>query len=409
MKFETCTLDNGLRVICTSGTSNIVYCGIAVDAGTRDELPEERGIAHFTEHMSFKGTTHRSSWNVINRMESVGGDLNAYTGKEETVYYCAVPLKHYARAIDLLLDITLCSTYPQREMDKEVEVVVDEIESYNDSPSELIYDDYDSLIFPDHPLGRSILGDAERLRKLTSDDMRRYAERLYRPERMVLYLYGNVPMKSLISTVNRKMPSVSPVPNVQTSLRLPPQSGQQRGMHKTRKDTHQAHVLLGKRSYGAAHPDYLHLYLLSNILGGAGMNSRLNVALRERNGLVYTVESNNVSYTDTGVWNVYFGCDSHDVERCLRLVQCELQRLTDAPLTERALNAAKRQLKGQMAISYDNHESLAIGMGKRLLHYGTTLSDLQLYDRIDAINSRDLWRVACEMFSTEELTTLVYE
>ncbi len=409
MTFETCTLDNGLRVICTPSTSNIVYCGIVVDAGTRDELPDERGIAHFTEHMSFKGTTHRSSWNVINRMESVGGDLNAFTGKEETVYYCAVPLGHYVRAIDLLLDITLCGTYPQKEMDKEVEVVVDEIESYNDSPSELIYDDYDSLIFPDHPLGRSILGDAVRLRQLTSDDMKTFTSRLYRPERMVLYLYGGVPMKALLSVVKRHMPMLSPVANVEATLRQPPQSEQQRGLHKIRKDTHQAHVLLGKRSYGAAHPNYLHLYLLSNILGGAGMNSRLNVTLRERNGLVYTVESSNVSYTDTGVWNVYFGCDSHDVDRCLRLVNRELLRLTDVPLTERALNAAKRQLKGQIAISYDNRESVAIGMGKRLLHYGTTLSDQQLYDRIDAINAHDLWRVACEIFATDGLTTLIYE
>ncbi len=408
MTFDTFTLDNGLRVICAPNNSGIVYCGVVVDAGTRDELPEESGIAHFTEHLSFKGTKHRSSWSILNRMEAVGGDLNAFTGKEETVYYCAVPLRHYARAIDLLLDITLCGIYPQREMDKEVEVVADEIESYNDSPSELIYDDYDNLIFPRHPLGRSILGDAVRLRQFRTDDMRRFADRLYRPERMVLFLYGNVPMRSLLATVRRFMPAISPAASMPTP-RLLPQTEQEVGIHHIHKDTHQAHVLLGTRCYGAAHPHYLHLHLLSNILGGTGMNSRLNVALRERRGLVYTVESSHVCYTDTGVWNVYFGCAPHDVNRCIRLVLRELHRLTDAPIPERTLSAAKRQLKGQTLISYDNHESVAIGMGKRFLHYGTTLSERQICERIDALTAPDLLQVAQDIFDTSKLTTLIYD
>ncbi len=409
MTFETCTLDNGLRIICAPNASSIVYCGVAVDAGTRDELPEESGLAHFTEHLSFKGTAHRSSWSILNRMEAVGGDLNAFTGKEETVYHCAVPLRHYARAIDLLLDITLCGTYPQREMDKEVEVVADEIDSYNDSPSELIYDDYDNLIFPRHPLGRSILGDAMRLRQFRTEDVRRFADRLYRPERMVLFLYGNVPMKRLLATVRRFLPTPSAPADVPPALRLLPQAEQERGTHRIHKDTHQTHVLIGNRCYGAAHPHYLHLHLLSNILGGVGMNSRLNVALRERRGLVYTVESSHVCYTDTGVWNVYFGCDQKDVDRCIRIVQRELHRLTDAPLPGRTLAAAKRQLKGQTLISYDNHESVAIGMGKRFLHYGTTLGERQLCERIDALTAHDLLRVAQDIFDTDKLTTLIYE
>ncbi len=409
MKFETCTLDNGMRLICSPCASGIVYCGIVVDAGTRDELPAESGLAHFTEHMSFKGTRHRSSWSIINRMETVGGDLNAFTGKEETVYYCAVPLSHYARAIGLLLDITLCSTFPQKEIDKEVEVVADEIESYNDSPSELIYDDYDNLIFPSHPLGRNILGNAACLRQLRQADMQSFASRLYRPERMVLFLYGNVPMKSLLSTVNRLMPSPLPIFSGEQPPRLAPESGQARGIHHIHKDTHQSHVLLGTRSCGAADPDYMPLFLLNNILGGPGMNSRLNIALRERRGLVYTVESSNVSYTDTGVWNVYFGCDPHDVNRCLRIVHRELCRLADKPLTERALASAKRQLKGQMGISNDNYESASIGMGKRLLHYGTTLTEEQLFQRIDSLTPADLWRVAQKMFSPDNLTTLIYD
>jgi len=408
MNFEVETLENGLRVICAPSASEVVYCGIAVDAGTRDELPEESGLAHFTEHMSFKGTSRRSSWNVLNRMEAVGGDLNAYTGKEETLYYCAVPLQHYARAIDLLLDITLNSTYPQREMDKEVEVVIDEIESYNDSPAELIFDDFENLLFAPHPLGRNILGDAARLRTLQSADIHRFAHRLYRPDRMVLYLYGKVSMKNLLRVVRKSMTTLpSVVPSSPSRVKI--DSLLQTQQLHVQKDTHQAHVMLGTRAYGATDSRYLSLYLLNNIIGGPGMNSRLNLTLRERRGLVYTVESNISCYTDAGVWSTYFGCDAHDVERCLRLVRTELQRLTDAPLSERVLEAAKRQMKGQINISYDNYENVAIAMGKRLLHYGSTLTQEQLCDRIDALTAQQLWDTAQEIFVPDGLVTLIYE
>ena len=408
MSFEIETLENGMRVICSPSNSDVVYCGVVVDAGTRDELPEESGMAHFTEHMSFKGTTHRRSWSIINRMESVGGDLNAYTGKEETVYYCAVPLRHYVRAVDLLVDIVFNSTYPQREMDKEVEVVIDEIESYNDNPSELIFDEFEGLVFRNHPLGRNILGDAERLRSFQSSDMRRYADRLYRPERMVLYLYGNVSMKDLLRVVRRSVTDKASESR-QPVLRIPPVTGYDATLYKQKRDTHQAHVMLGTRAFAATDVRYLHLYLLNNILGGPGMNSRLNLSLRERRGLVYMVESNVSCYTDTGIWSTYFGCDAHDVERCLRLIRKELQHLTDAPLSERVLSAAKRQLKGQIGISYDNHENVAIGMGKRLLHYGKTLSRQQLCDQLDALSAQDLWQTAQDVFAPERLITLVYE
>ena len=188
----THTLPCGMRVICAPSATDVVYCGIAVDAGTRDELPDENGLAHFCEHLTFKGTHRRRSWHILNRMESVGGDLNAYTGKEETIYYTAFLKEHFARAVDLLADIVLGSTYPQTEMNKEVEVVIDEIESYNDSPSELIFDDFENLIFCGHPLGRNILGEAGRLRGFRSEDIQRFARRLYRPDRMVFFVYGRI-------------------------------------------------------------------------------------------------------------------------------------------------------------------------------------------------------------------------
>ncbi len=410
---EIYTLSNGMRIVCAPSPTNTVYLGIAVDAGTRDEKPWESGMAHYVEHMSFKGTRRRSSWNIINCMEAVGGDLNAFTGKEETVYHCTVPVEHYARAIKLLLDITLQSIYPQREMDKEVEVIVDEIESYNDSPSELIFDEFESLLFPHHPLGRNILGDSELLREHTSDGMANFVHRLYHPERMVLFLYGQVPLKKVVRVAEQWIKTATPMQlqPVEADARMKPDTGRlpSPAVYRRRKDTHQTHVLVGTRCCGLSDADYLPLFFLNNILGGPGMNARLNVALRERNALVYTAESALQAYTDAGVWSAYFGCDAHDLRRCLRLVNRELRRLTDAPLTQRQLDAARRQLKGQLSISCDNFESVAIGMGKRMLHYGTVLDNQRLFRRLDELTPQQLLDVAQRYLAPEGLTTLIYE
>lgn len=409
MKYNTATLSCGLRIVSAPSPTNNVYCGLAIDSGTRDELPEESGIAHFTEHLSFKGTEKRRAWHIINRMESVGGDLNAYTGKEETVYYCAFPREHFKRAIDLLLDIVLHSTYPQHEMDKEVEVVIDEIESYNDSPSDLIYDDFENLLFANHPLGRNILGNADVLRNMQTQDIKKYVDRQYRLDRMVLFVYGNVSMDEIMQCIEKADTHTNEKHQALERVTPPLEL-----LHSTspiicKKGTHQAHVMMGCRCFGGNDSRHLHLYLLNNILGGPGMSSRLNLALRERNGLVYTVESNMVCYTDSGVWSVYFGCDPSDVERCRKLVGQEIRKLVDTPLSERALEAAKRQIKGQIQLSYDNFENVAIGMGKRYLHYGTTQTQETLCERIDSLTPEMLWQTACELFQPENFVTLVYQ
>ena len=410
--YTTYTLPQGLRIVCAPGQTDVVYLGIAIDAGTRHELPSESGMAHFTEHMSFKGTSRRSARQVLSAMESVGGELNAFTGKEETVYYCTCLGQHVPRAIDLLLDIAFCSTYPQEEMNREVEVVIDEIESYQDQPSELIYDEFESLLFPGHPLGRNILGDAETLRTFRSADMQRYAQRLYHPERMVLFVLGNVKPEKVLRAVEK---APSPLPlwgSATTPLILPkehsPKGGAGRGLVSRKMDTHQAHVIIGAQAFGAADPRHIHMFFLSNMLGGPAMSSRLNLALRERNGLVYTVESNHTTYTDTGVWSVYYGCDAKDRARCRRLVLRELDKLMQSPMSQRTLDAARRQLKGQIGISYDNFENVAIGMAKRYLHYGETLTKEQLFDRLDAITPEDLLATAQTVFSPEKLFTLEY-
>jgi len=409
--FSTFTLPQGLRIVCAPGQTDVVYLGIAVDAGTRDELASESGMAHFTEHMSFKGTRRRSARQVISAMESVGGELNAFTGKEETLYYCTCLGQHVSRAIGLLLDIALQSTYPQEEMNREVEVVIDEIESYQDQPSELIYDEFESLLFPGHPLGRNILGDAEALRSFRTADMQRFASRLYHPRRMVLYVLGNVDPEKVAREAEKNM--TRPYGQKDTSLspegRVLIATGTRGSSHITRKmDTHQAHVVVGAQAFGGSDPRHLHMYFLSNMLGGPAMSSRLNLALRERNGLVYTVESNCSTYTDTGAWLVYYGCDAADRARCRRLVAHELARLTDRPLSQRALDAARRQLKGQIGISYDNFENVAIGMAKRYLHYGETLSRQELFERLDAITPEDLLTTAQTVFSPDRLFTLEY-
>ena len=418
------TLNNGLRVVYAPSPTNTVYLGLALDAGTRDEKDGESGMAHFAEHLSFKGTDRRTSRQIITYMESVGGDLNAFTGKEETVYYCTCQKEHFSRAMDLLFDVVFHSKYPQEEMDKEVEVVIDEIESYNDSPSELIYDDFEAMLFQGHPLGRSILGNAERLRAYKTEDVQSYTSRLYVPSNAVLFVYGNVSEKEIMKQIRKNDP---PQPSLQggrasinrlsghigsTSYSPPYREGlgvgPVSGSHIIHKDTHQAHIMMGARAFGGTHPKHLALFLANNILGGPGLSSRLNLALREKRGLVYTVESTLTTYTDTGVWAIYFGCDHHDAEKCKKIVKRELQRLCDAPLSEKALNAAKRQIIGQIALSYDNFESVAIGMGKRMLHYGRTQTKEQFIDRIQALTAEQVWDAAKEIFNPENLTILEY-
>ncbi|MDE5560685.1 MAG: insulinase family protein [Bacteroidaceae bacterium] len=394
-----------MRLVAASCPTDTVYVGLAMDAGTRDEEEKESGMAHFAEHLSFKGTTRRTSRQIITRMESVGGDMNAFTGKEETVYYCTCRREHFGRAVDLLFDIVFNSTYPREAMEKEAEVVTDEIESYNDSPSELIYDDFEAMLFHGHPLGRNILGDADRLRQYDSTDVARYTGRLYIPERAALFVYGNIAIPEIL----RHIPDIpAAAATVRNAVRTMPDEEYRPEEKVICKDTHQTHIMMGARAYGGSERKRTALLLANNILGGPGLSSRLNLALREKRGLVYTVESTLTTYTDAGLWAVYFGCDHKDAAKCKRLVRNELRRLCDAPLPEKTLNAAKRQLTGQIALSYDNFESVAIGMGKRMLHYNRTQTGEEMIQAIRALTPEQVWEAAREVFNPERLTILEY-
>lgn len=429
MKYNTYTLDNGLRIIHLPSDSKVVYCGYQINAGTRNEEPGEEGLAHFCEHVTFKGTERRKAWHILNCLESVGGDLNAYTNKEGTVYYSAILKEHIARAVDLLTDIVFHSVYPQAEIDKEVEVICDEIESYNDSPAELIYDEFENILFKGSPLGHNILGTAEQVRRFTTEDALRFTRKLYRPDNAIFFAYGDIDFKKLVKllktlnfehgTLNFMNSKTSETPATEMeaddanhkvqSSKFNVQSKVEGQTIVMQKNTHQAHVMIGTRAYDVNDDRRMPLYLLNNMLGGPGMNAKLNLALREHNGLVYTVESTMVAYGDTGIWSIYFGCDEHDVKRCLRLVRKELDKFMQKPLSEAQLKAAKKQIKGQVGVACDNRENFALDFGKSFLHYGWEKNVDRLYEQVDEITAEQIQAVAQELFDKDRLTTLIFK
>ena len=431
MKYNTYTLDNGLRIIHLPSDSKVVYCGYQINAGTRNEEPGEEGLAHFCEHVTFKGTERRKAWHILNCLESVGGDLNAYTNKEGTVYYSAILKEHIARAVDLLTDIVFHSVYPQAEIDKEVEVICDEIESYNDSPAELIYDEFENIIFKGSPLGHNILGTAEQVRSFKTEDALHFTRKLYRPDNAIFFAYGDIDFKKLVRLLKKSFLSEERrVKSEETTFgdrresqfNSPEAQAQFNIQHSTfntqhsfegqtivmQKNTHQAHVMIGTRAYDVNDSRRMPLYLLNNMLGGPGMNAKLNLALREHNGLVYTVESTMVAYGDTGIWSIYFGCDEHDVKRCLRLVRKELDKFMQKPLSEAQLKAAKKQIKGQVGVACDNRENFALDFGKSFLHYGWEKNVDRLYEQVDEITAEQIQAVAQELFDKDRLTTLIF-
>ena len=345
MQYNEYTLPNGLRIIHEPTLSKVSYCGFAIDAGTRDEAENEQGMAHFVEHLIFKGTEKRKAWHILNRMENVGGDLNAYTNKEETVVYAAFLTEHLERALELLGDIVFHSTFPQHEIEKETEVIIDEIQSYEDNPSELIFDDFEDMIFRNHPLGRNILGKPDLLRSFRTEDVLSFTRRFYQPGNMVFFVQGQYDFKKIVRLAEKHLADV-PAVTVDNQRVPPPLYVPERLV--VPKDTHQAHVMIGSRGYNAYDDKRTALYLLNNILGGPGMNSKLNVSLRERRGLVYNVESNLTSYTDTGAFCIYFGTDIEDMDTCLKLTYKELKRMRDVKMTSSQLAAAKKQLIGQI-------------------------------------------------------------
>ena len=433
-------LENGLRVVVHYRSSDVLHCGYVLCTGTRHEDAADSGMAHFIEHMTFKGTSRRRSRQVNDYLERVGGELNAFTSKQETVYSATVLRKDFSRAVDVLTDIVFHSTYPQVEIDKEVEVIIDEIDSYRDSPAELIFDEFEQLVYGDAPLGRDIFGDPERLRTYTTADAMRFTKQHYTPKNAVFYVHGEVEMRTIIRQLekwhNCKMVgsiedsetlnaepiehfSIAPKGELETNndeIGNSETTKEVKGaitpasptVRRVNRGTHQAHVMMGGLTFGSDDERRFTLLLLNNILGGPAMNSRLNMAVREKCGLVYSIDAYLNTYPDTGFWNVYFGCDLEDVNRCCKLVERELAKLAQHPLTPRQLHAAQEQLCGQIGISGDNSESAALAMAKQFAHFGTYRNISRLYKKIRNISAEQLQQLAKEIYRPEARYTLIY-
>jgi len=398
MRVETDTLPNGLRVIHRWFPSEISYCGLAINTGSRDEYREEFGMAHFVEHMLFKGTKKRRAHHIANRMESVGGELNAYTTKEETFIYSTFLKEYFSRAVELLSDLVLRSEFPSHQIERERDVVLDEIASYRDFPSEQIYDDFENLVFKDHEMGHYILGEPDTLAGFTTDSLKRFTRRQYQPSEMVFFSFGKISFSQVMRQVEKLLSFPAPEG-------IPVKEREKPGILLPReleipKNTNQAHVMLGWSTFDMHHPDKYTLYLINNILGGGSLNSRFSTSLREKNGLVYHVESSIAFYTDTGLFTVYFACDPKYKERCIRLIGKEIDKIKKKKLTPLQLSKAKRQWKGHVGIAAESNENSCLNMAKKYLHQNRDIPLSEVFSRIDQISSEKINEVANDIFST---------
>ena len=423
-------LPNGVQIVHRLTSSPVVYVGIMIGAGTRHEQPEENGMAHYIEHCLFKGTEHYTARQIINHIEGIGGEINAYTTKEETTFYAATLSNHFRTTLHLLADMVLRPTFNKKETDKEVTVILDEIESYNDSPSELIYDDFENMIFEGSSLAMPILGTKKTLRRISKspDIALNWMKTHYRPERMVLFVQGNVSTQQVISAATRELLSNSqyPIANSEASHSQSPiahseASHSPQGVQypiadpaasNTRlykRHTHQTHVMLGSHTYPIGHPKQLTMFLLNNILGGGSMSSRLYLSLREKYGLVYNIDSQAVPLSDTGYWNIYLACEPQHKDQCIELCHKELTQLRDTRLTATQLQRALRQLEGQLAISAENQENNALAMAKQMLYHHRAPQWQETFAKVQKITSEQLQEVANEVFAPEKIYTLLYD
>ena len=399
------TLPNGLAMVHVATMSQVAWCGLAVNAGSRDEDEGQYGLAHFVEHTIFKGTLHRRSWHILNRMESVGGELNAYTTKEGTMLYSVFPEQHLKRAIDLLADLVQWSVFPQEELDRERDVVLEEAASYRDTPSDAVFDDFEDLMFVGSQLGHNILGVKEDLERLTSEDCMRYLKTLYVPTNMVFFSVGPERPERVFRMVERYFGAMSHSV-AERHRSVPPTVAPFKQVIEI--GTHQAHTVVGARVPDRNSPLRYAVMLLNNILGGPGMNSLLNVELRERRGYVYSVESTLTLLSDCGWISIYLGCDPDDVRSSMRVIDRITNRLSNELLPERRLDAYKRQYCGQLVVAADSAEFLAMNAGRSLLYRGQVATPDETIARIQAVTPEDIAQAAAYL-SAEKLSSLTFK
>ncbi len=405
-EYRLVELENGIRIAHKpTDNTKVAHVGIMLDIGSRDELPEEQGIAHFWEHMAFKGTRKRNSFHILNRLEAVGGELNAYTTKEKICFYASVLQEHLERAIELLVDIAFHATFPGHQIERERMVILEEMAMYRDTPEDAIQDDFDELVFEGHSLGKNILGTKETVSAFTQENFFRFLDRNLNTSRIILSSVGNYDLKR-VEKIARKYLSEIPYKN-HTERRIPFES------HGIRKKTEskpisQVHVALGNTAYPITDSRRIPLFLLTNLLGGPYMNSKLNMALREKNGLVYGVEANYNAYGDTGLCSIFFATDPRNLKRSLRITLKELEHFRKKELSPTALQKAKQQIKGHMAMSEENNNAYMMMMAKSLLDLGEVPDINSLFSTIDGIQSGELREIAKEVFP-EHLNSLIFE
>lgn len=404
--YQTHVLKNGLKIIHQQVPARAAWCGLIIGVGSRDERTEEEGIAHFIEHVIFKGTEKRKAYHILSRMEDVGGELNAYTTKEDTCIYASFLPKDYERTLELFSDIVFNSVFPEKEIVKEKEVVIDEINSYKDSPGELIFDDFEELIYQGYPIGRNILGSEQAVKELGRERILDFVRRNYHPGRMVISSIGDISFEKLVRLIERYFGEVpaneTPLVRLRPELYVP--QTKVIGM-----DTYQNHCVIGNVAYDYTQDNRLPLSLLVNILGGTGMNSRLNLNIREKYGLAYNVEAAYTPYSDTGVFTVYFGCDADDLDKCLRLCRREMAALCSEPLGHMQLHKAKNQMIGQITLSSENYENMMLSIGKSFLIYGKVDELETICSEVNHISPDLLLQVAQEVFAADKQSVLIYK
>ena len=406
MEYFSSILPNGIRVVHLYVDSPVAQCGIIINSGSRDEDLNEQGMAHFIEHTIFKGTEKRKSFHILSRLDDVGGEMNAYTTKEETAIHATFLNEYYKRAIELFSDIILNSTFPENELKKEKEVIIDEINSYNDNPSELIFDEFENLIFDGHPLGRNILGTPEDVRRFEKEDIQRFISKNYNTDQMVICSVGKIHGQKFFNLVEYYFGSLT------SNLRDHEREKFSYYIPEVKfveKATFQAHCIIGGLAYNVHHPSRIALVLLNSVLGGQSNNSRLNLTLRERNGIAYNLESSFTAYSDTGTITIYFGTDKENLERAISLIRREIRTLQNTRLGSLQLSKAKKQLIGQLAMSQENHEDLMLTLGKSFLVFNKMEGLDLIAQKLNEINSSQLLDIANEVLDLEKLSMLVYK
>jgi len=406
MEYEIHTLKNGIRVVHIAVNSPVSHCGILVNAGSRDETKDEHGLAHFIEHVIFKGTSKRKAYHILSRLDDVGGEINAYTTKEETAFYAAFLKPHFERALELISDIVFHSTFPIAELDKEKDVVIDEINSYKDNPSELIFDDFEEVIFAKHPIGRNILGTPETLGIFNKQRIEGFMNKNYHTDQMIFCSVGGEPFTKVVKLAEKYLGDV-PANHRATVRKGFKNYKPVKVVHEM--NTFQAHCIIGNTAYHALDKRRMDLILLNNLLGGQGLNSRLNMSLREKHGYAYSVESTFTPYFDTGVLTIYFGTDKNKLEKSINLVHKELNTLRTKKLGSMQLHRAKNQIIGQIAMSADNKENLLFTVGKSFLLFDRFDSLEIVNKRIQNITSEQLIDVANEVLAKDQLSQLIFK